>query len=71
MATVKYKTVCELCGQPVKIKGFTLTVDNSVRAFCCAGCQSIYKLIYVNNQGFTQALDSGKSKTNNQTKEEN
>ena len=48
MAHVKYKTICDLCGQPVEIKGFTLTGPQGVLKFCCAGCQSIYHLLNKN-----------------------
>jgi hypothetical protein len=46
MATVEYKKPCDLCGQPVEIKGFTLITDKGIQLFCCAGCVSVYKLLY-------------------------
>lgn len=48
MATVEYKKPCDLCGQAVEIEGFALTTDKGVQLFCCAGCISIYKLLYAN-----------------------
>lgn len=36
---------CVLCGQAVKIQGFTLKTDEDVQKFCCAGCLSIYSLL--------------------------
>ncbi|MFZ2726042.1 MAG: metal-binding protein [Methylococcaceae bacterium] len=36
---------CLLCGQAVKIQGFTLKTDEGVQKFCCAGCLSIYSLL--------------------------
>lgn len=48
MATVEYKKPCDLCGQPVEIKGFTLTTDKGEQLFCCAGCVSIYRLLHAN-----------------------
>jgi Putative metal-binding domain of cation transport ATPase len=50
VATVKYGKKCDLCGLPVEIEGFTLAVDKGELWFCCAGCQSIYQLIYINGQ---------------------
>ncbi|MSS76106.1 MAG: metal-binding protein [Methyloglobulus sp.] len=48
MTTVKYTKNCDLCGVAVEIKGFTLTSEKGLLSFCCAGCQSIYQLIYMN-----------------------
>ncbi len=50
MVTVKYGKNCNLCGLPVEIKGFTLETEKGQLTFCCAGCQSIYQLIYANKQ---------------------
>jgi transposase-like protein len=36
---------CPLCGQPVKIKGFSLKTKDDEKHFCCAGCVSIYQLL--------------------------
>lgn len=71
MVTVKYKNVCDLCGQSVAIKGFTLTTEHNIYNFCCAGCQSIYKLIYINNREQAPDQANGNSKTNNKSKEDN
>ncbi|NOU22309.1 MAG: metal-binding protein [Methyloglobulus sp.] len=60
MATVKYTKSCDLCGLTVEIKGFTLVTENGLLSFCCAGCQSIYQLLYMNNR----AMDID-TKTNN------
>lgn len=49
MTKVKYHDICELCGQPVEIEGFTLTTSNGVLKFCCAGCLSIYQLLNETN----------------------
>ncbi len=48
MTTVKYEKNCDLCGLAVEIKGFTLKNEKELLSFCCAGCQSIYQLIYLN-----------------------
>ena len=48
MVTVKYDKRCNLCGLPVEIEGFSLVVDKKALTFCCAGCLSIYQLIYTN-----------------------
>lgn len=46
MATKQYKDICALCGQPVKIKGFTLkTTNGEIQNFCCGGCLSIFQLL--------------------------
>ncbi len=50
MAAVKYKNDCALCGQPVEIDGFSLMKEKTMLSFCCAGCLSIYALIYSNGQ---------------------
>lgn len=50
MTTVKYQKNCDLCGLSVEIEGFTLKTDDGVMSFCCAGCQSIYKLIHTKFQ---------------------
>lgn len=64
MVTVKYKKNCGLCGQAVEIKGFSLVTEKGRLSFCCAGCQSIYGLIYMNNQ--PMAIDT---KTKNKSEE--
>ncbi len=46
MATIEYKAACLLCNQPVEIDGFTLNTLTGKKQFCCAGCQSIYQLLY-------------------------
>ncbi|MEQ1544943.1 heavy metal translocating P-type ATPase metal-binding domain-containing protein [Methyloglobulus sp.] len=48
MTTLKYAKNCDLCRLPVEIKGFTLKGERGLLSFCCAGCQSIYQLIYMN-----------------------
>ncbi len=48
MVTVKYDK-CDLCAQPVEIDGFSIGEGQAKLSFCCAGCQSIYRLIYMNN----------------------
>lgn len=48
MAIIEYKefcAFCALCGQPVEIKGFTLTTSEARQNFCCGGCLSIYQLL--------------------------
>lgn len=60
MVTVKYKDKCDLCGQPVEIDGFCIQAGQVKLSFCCAGCQSIYQLIYMNNP---------KNEPNNKTKD--
>ncbi len=50
MVTVEYKKSCDLCGLLVEIEGFSLVTGKGLLSFCCAGCQSIYQLIYMNNK---------------------
>jgi hypothetical protein len=50
MTTVEYKKNCVLCGQSVEIEGFTVVTETGRQSFCCAGCQSIYQLIYMDNR---------------------
>ena len=64
MTTVKYKKSCDLCGLLVEIKGFSLTTEKGVLSFCCAGCQGIYQLIYMNNK--SQKINT---KTNSNSEE--
>lgn len=45
MVDVKYPVSCDLCGQPVKIGGFTLKGPLGEFKFCCAGCLSIFQLL--------------------------
>lgn len=45
MANVEYQSACVLCGQPVQIDAFTLNSPEGDLKFCCAGCQSIYRLL--------------------------
>jgi hypothetical protein len=71
MVTVKYKNVCDLCGQSIAIKDVTLTAEDIVYNFCCVGCQSIYKLIYINNREQSTDQAIGNSKTNNKSEEDN
>ncbi|MEQ1558417.1 MAG: heavy metal translocating P-type ATPase metal-binding domain-containing protein [Methyloglobulus sp.] len=47
MVTVKFVKNCDLCGQPVEIKGFSINAEKNKLMFCCAGCQSIYQLLYI------------------------
>jgi hypothetical protein len=61
VTTVKYNQNCYLCGLPVEIKGFTLMKEQSLLSFCCAGCQSIYQLVYMN----TQSIETDKKTNNN------
>ena len=70
MTKVEYGVNCDLCGLPVKIEGFTLVTDNHVFRFCCAGCQSIYQLIYLNQRDLKSVQDSESSQTNNNSNEE-
>jgi hypothetical protein len=71
VATVEYKKNCDLCGLPVEIEGFSLVTGKGLLTFCCAGCQGIYGLIYVNNR--ILATDGGidDTKTTNNTNEDN
>lgn len=63
MPTVKYKNDCALCGQPVEIDGFSLTKERTVLSFCCAGCQSIYALIYGKVSGANEGADESTDDT--------
>ena len=39
------KKVCDLCGLPIKISGFTLKTTVGEKVFCCEGCKAIYQLL--------------------------
>jgi Putative metal-binding domain of cation transport ATPase len=65
VATVEYKKNCDLCGLPVEIKGFSQVTVKGLLSFCCAGCQSIYQLIYMNNK----SMEIDRAKTNNNSEE--
>ena len=39
------KKVCDLCGLPVEVLGFTLKTQDGDKAFCCEGCKGIYQLL--------------------------
>ena len=39
------KKVCDLCGLPIKIPGFTLKTTVGEKVFCCEGCKAIYQLL--------------------------
>lgn len=45
MALKNQHDACALCGQAVKIGGFTLAGEEGVQKFCCGGCLSIYQLL--------------------------
>lgn len=70
MTTVKYADNCDLCGQPVEIAGFTLQTTQGARTFCCAGCQSIYTLIYGNSLAGLPDKVTGRSQITNNSNED-
>jgi hypothetical protein len=37
--------MCDLCGLPVEIRGFTLKTKEGEKVFCCEGCKGIYQLL--------------------------
>jgi hypothetical protein len=39
------KKVCDLCGLPIKILGFTLKTTVGEKVFCCEGFKAIYQLL--------------------------
>jgi hypothetical protein len=39
------KKMCDLCGLPVEISGFSLKTKEGDKAFCCEGCKGIYQLL--------------------------
>ncbi|MDD1608460.1 MAG: metal-binding protein [Methylococcaceae bacterium] len=45
MDIIKYQDICTLCGLVVEIDGFSLTTQQGLQKFCCAGCLSIYQLL--------------------------
>jgi len=45
LSTNNKQKKCDLCGQPVEIKGFSLETKEGKKEFCCAGCQSIFQLL--------------------------
>jgi len=44
MDIIKYQDTFTLCGLAVEIDGFSLTTQQGLQKFCCAGCLSIYQL---------------------------
>ena len=70
MAEVKYPTLCDLCGQAVEIDGFFTDTGRGRKKFCCAGCQSIYHLLYENNKNKNNNLTSNSTDTENIIKNE-
>lgn len=38
-------TKCELCGLAVEVEGFDVETTEGLKRFCCAGCQSVYRLL--------------------------
>jgi len=36
---------CDLCGQPVKVSGFSSEVSGEEKRFCCEGCLRIFQLL--------------------------
>jgi CRISPR/Cas system-associated protein Cas10 (large subunit of type III CRISPR-Cas system) len=45
LSTDNKQKTCDLCGQLVEIKGFSLESKEGKKEFCCAGCQSIFQLL--------------------------
>ncbi len=43
--TKQHQESCTLCGLAVEIEGFSVTTQEGLQTFCCAGCMSIYQLI--------------------------
>jgi Putative metal-binding domain of cation transport ATPase len=64
VAVLKYKKTCDLCGQTVEIKGFSLVTEKSRKKFCCAGCLNIYRLL--TEGGLNASLDTTKTTNNNE-----
>jgi hypothetical protein len=58
MAVETSKEPCELCGQTVKIKGFTLKSTEGIKKFCCMGCLSIFQILHHSNNETTSLTDS-------------
>ena len=57
--------VCALCGQPVRLEGFSLS-SGAMKKFCCGGCLSLYQLL--NQHGETTPKTN--EPTNNTNNEE-
>jgi hypothetical protein len=57
---------CLLCGQPVKLEGFTQTDASGVKKFCCGGCLSLFQLLYQHSE----TTPIKKEPTNNSNNEE-
>jgi hypothetical protein len=49
MDTIKHQEACVLCGLPVEIEGFSVSTQEGLQTFCCAGCLSIYQLLNDND----------------------
>jgi hypothetical protein len=49
METIKHRKTCVLCGLAVEIDGFSITTQEGLQNFCCAGCLSIYQLLNDND----------------------
>jgi hypothetical protein len=41
----KKHCLCDLCGQPVKVAGFSFVDADGPKQFCCEGCLQIFKLL--------------------------
>jgi hypothetical protein len=55
------KQACALCNQPVAMAGFSQQDADGVKKFCCAGCLSIFRLLYQHHEPTTL-----KTKNNNE-----
>jgi hypothetical protein len=49
MDTIKHQETCALCGLAVEIEGFSVSTQEGLQKFCCAGCLSIYQLLNDND----------------------
>jgi hypothetical protein len=49
MSSHDNQELCALCSQKVEIKGFNLVTGSGLYYFCCAGCLSIFQLLYLDS----------------------
>ncbi|WP_422551806.1 metal-binding protein [Methylovulum miyakonense] len=60
------KESCTLCGQPVKLEGFTQTDSDGIKKFCCGGCLSLFRLIYPHGGTSPINKETANNNTNNE-----
>lgn len=65
------KETCALCGQAVKLKGFTQTDINGIKKFCCGACLCLFQLINGSKESNPMAKEPDSNNANNNTNNNN